>query len=300
MQRLGVDTSKVIIIAPQEGVPLYAEDIFERLEWWFKQAQPGGTLDGRLGVVGIDSIGGLVSKTAAEQDWSKAGQFGGNSKIITRFINNVVGSGLVFSSKSLLLMLNQVRDDVNNAYNQYIFPGGRALSHACAQILSVTRSLGDDFKNPEYNSRSDNQTAAAYLGQRIRFKTEKTKVGGSMGAVASVNYYYADGLDILQNMVDMGKMYGIVEGTTWLSLIDPNTGEIVLKAQGMKKFKEELSLDMQLYKKFDYLLTYTMRGMQVKSVVDEWDEIHLEVFGEPVPAVEPDDLPKTEDEEETE
>lgn len=173
---------------------------------------------------------------------------------------------------------------------------GRALEHACVQIISVTRTLGEEFKNSAYNSKADNQMQAQYIGQRIKFKQEKSKVGGIKGAMASVNYYYDHGLDILQNMIDMGRMYGIVEGTTWLSLLDPNTGEVVVKAQGGLKFKKEVAENEELYKKFEYLLSYTMRGLEVKSVVSEWDDIHMELFGVPAPGAEPEPSEEVEDE----
>lgn len=155
---------------------------------------------------------------------------------------------------------------------------GRKLNHTCSQIVVVSRTLSD-FKNPKYNSNAENSGEAQYLGQKIKFKQEKSKVGGRKGATASVNFYYDYGLDTLQNAIDLSRMYGIVDGTTWLSLIDPPTGEVVFKAQGGNNFKKELAENNELYAKFDYLLTYTQRGMEVKSVVDEWDEIKQEVFG---------------------
>lgn len=286
MRQLGVDTSKVYIIAPENGVPLFAEDIFARLEWFFRQAQKGGPLDGRLGIVGLDSIGALVSKTAHEQSWDKAGAPGGNAKIITRFVDNVVGSGLLFNSKAHLLFLNQVRDAIGDMWTEFTFPGGKSLEHACVQIMAVTRTLGKDFLNPNYNSKLDNQLEAQYIGQKIKFKQEKSKVGGIKGATASVNFYYGQGLDILQNMVDLGRMYGVVDGTTWLSFVDPITGEVIAKAQGGNAFKKLLADDEQLYKKFEYVLSYTMRNLEVQSVVEDWPAIHMELFGEEPPTAQ--------------
>lgn len=286
MRNIGVDTSKVFIIAPEDGVPLYAEDIFERIEYYLRLAQKGGALEGRLGIIGIDSIGGLVSSQQAEQAWDKAARVGGNAGVITRFIRNTVNSGLLFNSGGHMLFLNQVRDAIGDMWTEYVFPGGKALEHACVQIISVTRTLGDAFKNKLWDSKKDNQLEAQFIGQKIKFKQEKSKVGGIKGATASVNYYYKHGLDILQNMIDMASMYEIVTGTTWKSLIDPLTGEVLLKKQGIDGFKQALANDIETYKKFEYLLTYTMRGLEIKSVVDDWEEIHMELFGEAPPTVE--------------
>lgn len=296
MELLGVDVSKVYIIAPSEGKPMYAEDIFERLEWLFRRPD----LHGRMGIVGIDSLGALVSKAEAEKDnrWDKSARVGGIAGQLGRFLEGVVDTGLLQSSGGHLLMLNQVRDNIGDQWNPYRYTGGKKLGHTCAQIVHVSRTLGQDFKNPKYNSQAENSGEAMYIGQKIKFNQEKSKVGGRKGATASINFYYEHGLAYLQNMVDMAKMLNIVQGTTWLSLVDYITGEVIFKAQGINNFMTKLHENETLFKQFEYLLSHVQRGMEVRSVVEEWGDIHMELFGTPPVEAEPEEEDVSEDTEE--
>ncbi|KZR57913.1 hypothetical protein [Pseudobacillus badius] len=133
--------------------------------------------------------------------------------------------------------------------------------------------MGQDFKNPNYNSNNENSGEAQFIGQKIKFKQVKSKVGGRYGATASVNFYYDYGLDVVTNAIQVGQQYNLVVGSNWLTLVDIATGQEVVKKQGIANFKAALLEDSELYAKFDYMLTYAMKGLEPKSVVDEWDDI---------------------------
>lgn len=277
MELLGVDTSKVFIIAPSGGKAMYAEDIAERLEWILRKPE----LQGRIGIIGLDSVGALMTRNEGEKKdkWDKAAQVGGISGFLTRFINSLIDSGLLYQSQGHLMLLNQARENIGDIWNPYRMVGGKKIEHACVQAVFVDRTMGQDFKNPLYNSKEPNGGQAEFTGQRIRFKQTKSKVGGRFGATAAVNFYYEHGLDIIQNQLDVAKLHGIIEGTTWLSFIDPTTGEIVGKWQGAGNTKKALSEDKELYMKFDYVLSHTLRGLELLSVVDDWETIKRDVFG---------------------
>lgn len=110
MELLGVDTSKVHIIAPQDGMPLYAEDIGEQIEWLLRHPD----MKGRIGIIGVDSVGALVSRFEGENKdkWDKQARVGGISNFMAIFLRNVVDSGLLYEADAHLLLLNQVRDAI--------------------------------------------------------------------------------------------------------------------------------------------------------------------------------------------
>lgn len=287
MERLGVDVSKVYIIAPSEGKPMYAEDIFERIEYLLRNPQ----LKGRIGIIGIDSVGALVSKDEGEKGWDKSARVGGISGIMSRFLANIVDSGLLQDSNGHMICLNQVRANIGDMFNPYRTAGGFKLEHVASQRIEVNRTMGQDFKNPKYDHTKENSGEAQYVGQKIKFRQVKSKVGGKYGATASVNFYYEHGLDVFSNAIAVGQQKGIVsQSGAWFSLIDYATGEIVHKSQGGERFKQEMINDQELYAKFDYMLTYLLRGLEPRSVTDEWEqikaeELDLEVDGaEEIPA----------------
>ncbi|WNW25021.1 hypothetical protein RS399_03680 [Bacillus inaquosorum] len=269
MEKLGVDVSKVYIIAPSDGKPMYAEHIFERIEFLLRNP----ALKGRIGIIGIDSVGALVAKDEGEKGWDKSARVGGISGIMSRFLQNIVDNGLLQESMGHLMLLNQVRANIGDQWNPYRTPGGYKLEHVASQRVEVQRTMGQDFKNPNYNSNNENAGEAQFIGQKIKFKQVKSKVGGRFGATASVNFYYDHGLDLALNAIQVGQQYNIIVGTSWMSMIDIATGQEVIKKQGINNLKNAILEDEDLYAKFDYMLTYAMRGLEPKSVIDEWEEI---------------------------
>jgi RecA/RadA recombinase len=123
MKKLGVDVDapNLILIKKPEGKPLYAEDIFERIEALFRNPK----LKGRLGLIVIDSIGALVSRNEGDNDkkWDKAARVGGVVPVINMFLRSVFGSGLVYEYDAHILFLNQVRDNIGDIWNPLRVPG---------------------------------------------------------------------------------------------------------------------------------------------------------------------------------
>ncbi|KZR57912.1 hypothetical protein [Pseudobacillus badius] len=115
MTKMGVDVSKVYIIAPSDGKPMYAEHIFERIEFLLRNP----ALKGRIGIIGVDSVGALVAKDEGEKGWDKAARVGGISGLMSRFLQNIVDSGLLQDSGGHLMLLNQVRANIGDQWNPH-------------------------------------------------------------------------------------------------------------------------------------------------------------------------------------
>lgn len=252
MVKLGVDVTapNLIMITKPEGKPLYAEDMFERIEALFRNPK----LRGRLGLIVIDSIGAIVSKHEGEKNdkWDKAPRVGGLISTINMFLRSVFGSGLVYEYDAHILFLSQVRDNIGDMWNPFRLNGGRMLEHAVAQIIFTSRTMGQDFRNPNY--KEGNPLESMFVGQRIKYRVTKNKVGGKEGATASVDYYYDDGLDIYGNTITLAEHLGLMSGTSWKSLVDPVTGEVIAKFQGIAKWKDALHNDEKLWATL-YLMT---------------------------------------------
>lgn len=276
MERLGVDISKVYIIAPSGGKAMYAEDIFDRIEELLTMP----SLVGRIGVIGIDSVGALVSKDEGDKSWDKSARVGGISPVLGRFLGRTIDNGLLQNSMGHMMFLNQIRDSIGDIWNPTRTVGGNKLKHVASQRVEVSRTLGADFRNSKYNSSSDNCPEAQFIGQKIRFKQTKSKVGGKMGATASVDFYYEQGLDVMLNIIQLAQNYNIIVGSGWMTFIDYATGQEIFKKQGFSNMKQVFVDDEDAYMKLDYMLTMVMRGLEPKSVIDEWEDIKKEEFEE--------------------
>lgn len=265
MIKLGVDVNapNLIMIKKPEGKPLYAEDIFERIEALFRNPK----LRGRLGLIVIDSIGALVSKFEGEKQdkWDKAARVGGLVSSINMFLRSVFGSGLVYEYDAHILFLNQVRDNIGDMWNPFRTPGGRMLEHVCVQMIEFSRTMGQDFRNPSY--KEGNPLEAMFVGQRIKYRITKNKVGGKEGATANIDYYYEEGLDVYKNIIDLAEHVGLMSGGGWKSLANPVTGEVMAKYQGLAKWKDALAADDKLWATLYLMVDLATRGTDPEEIM---------------------------------
>jgi RecA/RadA recombinase len=265
-EQLGVDFSKILYIGKPEGKPAYAEDMFERIEDLFRNPK----YRNRLGIILIDSIGAMVSKMSYEREgkWEKNARVGGISSAVTIYVEQVIDSGLVFESGAHIINLNQVRDNIGDQWNPYRTPGGLRLKHACGQRIEVTKSqTTKEFGNPNY--KMDNPLETQYTGQRIKFKVIKNKVGGKASATAAVDFYYGFGLDYYTNILNMAQYMGILQGSGWMTLAHPTTGEIIAKYQGFKQWRDALQEDEKLWGIIYHMVYSSMKGIDID--LTEWD-----------------------------
>lgn len=267
MKLLGVDLNRLLYISnTKAGMPRYAEDIFEEIEWLLRNPK----WSKRIAIIGIDSLGALVSRDEGlnSDKWDKGARVGGIAPAISMFLRNVVDSGLLYESEAHLLCLNQVRDDIGNMFNAYRTPGGKKVAHTAAQRIEVTRSRGQEFKNPKYDSKNPDPREPEYIGQTIKFKVTKNKVGGKEGATASIDFYYDYGLDVYGELLRLARHMGIIEGSGWMSMIDIDSGEVIAKYQGEKQWKQALAENPALWEKLNdmvYRLLYEEGGDEVEK-----------------------------------
>lgn len=255
MAKMGIDFTRLIHIKkPNDGKPFYAEDAFERTEDIIRK------YGSHIALVIVDSMGAVVSKAEGNNDkrWDKGARVGGASSVNAMFLRNTVDNGLIFEHDIHLMMLNQVRDDIGNMFNEFRTPGGNKIKFVSVQRIEVTRNLNSEYKNPKYKQGDPLQTM--YIGQRIRYKAVKNKVGGKEGATASVEFFYETGLDVVGNYFDMACYLGLVTGGGWKTFTDPRTGEELGKYNGTGQWIKALNEDQTLWHKMYYFVQFGIRG----------------------------------------
>jgi RecA/RadA recombinase len=265
-EQMGVDFSKILYIGKPKGKPAYAEDMFERIEDLFRNPK----YRNRLGIILLDSIGALMSKSSFEQKdkWASNARVGGISSAVTRYVEQCIDSGLVYESGAHIINLNQVRDNIGDQWNPYRTPGGLRLKHGCAQRIEVSKSqTTKEFGNPKFED--GNPLEPKFLGQRIKFKVIKNKVGGKPTATAAVDFWFGFGLDYYTNIMNMAQYMGLLVGSGWMTLIDPATGEAIAKYQGEKQWRDALQSDDELWAKMYHMVYAKMDGVDIDLA--EWD-----------------------------
>ena len=238
--KLGVNVEDIILIKPQEQ---YAEQIFEIMKSVIET--------GEVGLIVLDSVAQLVGKQAFEEDIEKK-TYGGIALALTKFCNLVVP--LLGKYNCMCIMINQVREDLNNPYNQFVTPGGRGFKHNCSVRLMFQQDSFIDVNNRELTRGCENPA-----GNLVQVKIEKSKVCRSDRRVGYYTLNYLEGIDYITDTIDVLTQMGIInQRGAYFDLIDIETGEVINKdkIQGrpslIKLLKEDKELFNMLASKISY------------------------------------------------
>lgn len=252
-EKLGVNLDGLFFTQPDT----YAERVFDLIEHLLET--------GKFSVIGLDSVAALITKEEMEQeDWDKESRVGGVSKLLSKAMRKLVSTGLLTKSGTSLVFINQIRDKIGG-FSPYGTPtemtGGRALRFYATHILDV--AIGDMYSKGNGDSK-------VTLGQQIKVKVTKNKIAPPHKS-AKIDVYYELGLDRFNELIEVAKLLNVFVGTSWITLVDPSTGEKItdsegkeIKFQGKEKAKEALIEDYRnggdLYAKVYELVQNTMRG----------------------------------------
>lgn len=233
-EKLGVDTSKLFFAQPDT----YAEKIYDLIEYLVKT--------NKFSIIGLDSVAGLITKDEFEEsDWDKESRVGGASKLNSRAMRKIISSGILNKSGTTLIFINQLRDKIGG-FSMYGTPtttvGGRSLRHYYTQRLTV--NIGDYFTKGTGDKKE-------VLGQQIKVKVDKNKIAPPHRQ-ARIDFFYKYGVDKISELIEVAKIIGVLSGTTWLTLVDVTTGEIMedsggnpIKYHGTNKVREAIEEDIQ-------------------------------------------------------
>lgn len=181
---------------------------------------------GEVGLLIFDSLATLVPQQIADESMEKY-QMGGIAKSLTRFANTAIG--LLRKYKATLIAINQVRENMTGYGDPLITPGGRSWKHACSMRLMFKRG---EFFDEDGNKLT--KSAESPAGHIIQVAVLKTKVCKWDRKVGSMTLNYTKGIDVLQDTLDVATHLGLIDNSVQgtYKLIDPETGEIQLDAEG--------------------------------------------------------------------
>lgn len=212
--KLGVNIDDLILIKPQEQ---YAEQIFDIMKAIVET--------GEVGLIVLDSVAQLVSKQASEGDMEQK-TYGGIAMSLTKFCNLVVP--LLGKYNCMCIMINQVREDLNNPYNQFITPGGRGFKHNCSVRLMFQQG---DFLDVNYKKL--NRGCENPAGNLVNVRIEKSKVCRSDRRLGFYTLNYMEGIDYINDMIDvLLQMGAIVQNGSYFTLCNLETGEVLVDEDG--------------------------------------------------------------------
>lgn len=238
--KLGVNVDDLILIRPQEQ---YAEQIFDIMKAVVET--------GEVGLIVLDSVAQLVGKNAISEDIEKK-QYGGIAMPLTKFCNIVVP--LLGKYNCMCIMINQVREDLNNQYNEFITPGGRGFKHNCSVRLMFRQGPFIDVNNRELTRGAENPA-----GNLVKVHIEKSKICRSDRRTGFYTLNYLNGIDYLSDTIDVLLQLGAInQRGAYYDLLNIETGEVLYdgKIQGKPALLKLLREDPELFKKLQDQISY--------------------------------------------
>lgn len=232
----GLNTEEMYLVRPQEHT---AEQVLQMM------------LDlidsGMVECIVLDSLPMLVSQNLYEEDLEKR-SYAGIAGPVTEFTRKA--SPLISRHKTALIIINQVRDNLDNPFDMFHTPGGRALRHFYGLRLYFRKGSLLDENNKEQPNRYGEPA-----GNIVDITVVKTKVCKPDRRLGQYTLNYTNGIDVLNDTIDMGIRYNFIgQAGAWFHLINPETGESLkdvagddLKFQGRTRLLEFLQDDEDIY-----------------------------------------------------
>lgn len=232
---IGVDVDNMYLVTPESDS---AEKVLQKLL---------DMLDtGEVGLIVLDSVPHLVPQVIFEESMEKK-SYGGVSGPMSVFCSRVPPH--LTKSDALLIIINQEREDIDNPYSTYSTPGGRALKHLYTVRIRFRKGNLIDDSNREVPSRTPNPA-----GNIVQMEIVKSKAFKPNRRLGSYTLKYYEGIDELADLVTMAITYNfIIQGGSWFSFMDPDTGEIITDPDGNElKFQGQAKL-LQFLREDDYM-----------------------------------------------
>lgn len=257
-QSLGIVEGSIDIMQPPD---VYAEDLLQTIQELIET--------GQIGLVVLDSIPSLITQQELEKKFGER-TVASLAGLLTVFCRKVIP--LLSRYETTLLVINQVRDNMDNPYVVNT-PGGNALKFYCSlRILFKIGSPVDILGNELPNNAED---PAGYLVNAKIVKQKSAPFDRRNGS------YYLMAQSGIRTDMDFAKLavskYGIIQKSgAWFQPFDPNTGEAiededgkVVKINGMARVFDFLQNNEKYY---NAIKEYIINDIEGKESIDDDEE----------------------------
>lgn len=196
----GVDVSRLILIRPQTQT---AEQILQMILDVVKT--------GQVICIVLDSIPMLVSQQLFEESMEKKAYCGvaGPLSIFSARIAPILNE-----NQTLLIMINQVRENLDNPYVPEDTPGGRAIKHLFAVRLMCRKGSFINELGEELNNRAETPA-----GNLVNILVAKTKVFKPDRRQGFYTLSYNNGIDNVFDIIDLSIKDGLIlKSGSWFTV----------------------------------------------------------------------------------
>ena len=223
-RKLGVDFDRenFYVLKPSgQGAETVFEMIIKMLE------------TGDIGLAVIDSLGVMMSNQAFEKSIEDK-TYGGIAMALTNFSKKA--EMLCNKFDITIIGINQLRADMNSPYGGMSTPGGEAWKFLCSARFEFKMGKYIDEKGNDLTRQAENPSGNYVL---VSMKKNKTCPPTRRTGFYTLNYY--TGIDYLKDLIEVAIKYNlIIQSGAWFAIVDPDTGEQIIKLQGQPRVYDYL------------------------------------------------------------
>lgn len=221
----GIDIDELIFVQSSKG-----EKMFDTARFFMKKFTKG--------VIVIDSVAALVPEYEEENDMTKQ-TMGLTARLMSKGLRILNGANQEWA----IIFINQIREKIGVMYgNPETTTGGRALPFFATLRIHV--KSGEPFYNGDVR-----------IGQEIKFKVEKSKIGIPF-RTGSLKYFYETGFDEMDDIISLALLLNIIQQAgAWYKFKDQSF-------QGRKGIEEACKEDPQIYTQIKNAVTSSWTQMK--------------------------------------
>ena len=251
---LGINREEIDIMQPPN---ISAEEILQMVKEIVETSE--------VGLIVLDSIPSLVPQTKLDK---KVGErtVAPLAGLMSDFIPRIVP--MLHRYHVTLLMINQIRDNLNNPY-VVATPGGEAIKFYSSLRILFKIGKPVDFLGNELNMGAENPD-----GYIVGAKIVKQKTAPFDRKNASYYLMCKSGIRVDMDYAQLAiNKYGIIKKTGgWYSMCDPITGEVLedeegklVKVNGMLKVYEYLESNPKYFDKLKAFIVADIDGNGIEE-----------------------------------
>ena len=228
---------------------------------------------GEVGLIVLDSVPSIESQRELDKKLGEA-TVASLAGLLTTFLKKAIP--LLSRYHCTMIVINQLRDDMNNPYNHMKTPGGRALKFWSSLRLYFQRGEKVDFLGNQLPHNAEDTA-----GFTLKAKVIKQKTAPNDRTNASYILMAREGI---APMYDFAKLaitkYNIIQKHAgWFTMCDPSTGEILekdgkpFKINGLAKVYDYLRENPDYY---NSLVDFVMEDLKnsTNGASGEEDELY--------------------------
>lgn len=253
--KLGVDTANLAVAQPNS-----AEQTLDLLQ--------DLTASGVVDIIVLDSVAALVPNAELEGESGDV-TVALVARLMSKALRKLVSTAN--RSRTTIIFINQTRDKIGG-FSPYgpaqTTSGGKALKFFASQRIEVKK--GGPIKG-------DGADKGNIIGTQVKFKIVKNKIAPPFGVGESV-LTFNKGINVAAEMVEVGKVYGVITMPNNRTYIETETGEIFAKSKNdaLERLNSDPELLERLSKAVAKSIAEDMFGTEKEKAVEEDEDLEDE------------------------